>query len=187
MLSPSEIAVGATVELFFATIALAVLYRIWGWFFATPKRQIVPAFQVGIVLREGNVEKTLSPGAYWITPKRRLILCDVRPTPFQVPSQELLTSDGMAVRISLGGEYRILNPASFVTESSDAFGAFYLELRQTVRVAVGELNSPSFLDGQALLTTRMKELLAPKAAQLGIDMTQLEIYECVPVGWLRSI
>jgi hypothetical protein len=33
----------------------------------------------------------------------------------------------------------------------------------------------------------MKELLVPKAAQLGIDMTQLEIYECVPVGWLPSI
>jgi regulator of protease activity HflC (stomatin/prohibitin superfamily) len=142
---------------------------------------------MGVVLREGKVEKLLGPGAYWITPKCRMILCDVRPTPFQVPSQELLTFDGMAIRISLGGEYRISNPAFFVTESSDAFGAFYLELRQALRVAVGELNSPGFLSGQAPLTARMKELLVPKAAQLGIEMTQLEIYECVPVGWLRSV
>ena len=78
-------------------------------------------------------------------------------------------------------------PASFVTESSDAFGAFYLELRQVLRVAVGELNSSGFLSGQALLTSRTKELLVPKAVQLGIEMTQLEIYECVPVGWLRQV
>ena len=186
MSSALEIAVGAAVELFFVTIALAVLYRLWGWFFAVPKRQIVPAFQRGILLRDGTVEKVLSPGAYWITPKRRLILCDVRPTPFQVQSQELLTADGMAARISLGGEYRIINPASFVTESSDAFGAFYLELRQALRVAVGELNSANLISGQALITVRMKELLVPKAVQLGIEITQLEIYECVPVGWLHS-
>jgi len=139
------------------------------------------------VLREGTVEKVLSLGAYWITPLRRLILCDVRPTPFQVPSQELLTAAGMAARVSLAGEYRIINPASFVIESTDAFGAFYLELRQALRLAVGELDSASFLSGQALLTGRMKELLVPKAVQLGIEMTRLEIYECVPVGWLRSV
>jgi regulator of protease activity HflC (stomatin/prohibitin superfamily) len=186
MLSPTEIAVGAAVELFFATIALAILYRIWGWFFAVPKRQVVPAFQLGVVLLEGKAEKVLSPGAYWITPKRRLILCDVRPTPFQVPSQELLTSDGMGVRVSLGGEYRINNPASFVTESSDSFGAFYLELRQALRAAVAELNGANFLSGQALLTARIKELLVPRGTQLGIEMTQLEIYGCVPIGWLHS-
>jgi hypothetical protein len=59
------------------------------------------------------------------------MLCDMRPKPFQVLSQELLTVDGMGLRMSLGGEQRIIDPALFVTESSDAFGAFYLEIRST--------------------------------------------------------
>ncbi len=75
------------------------------------------------MLRNGKVEKVLSPGAYWITPKRTLLLCDVRPTPFQVPAQEMLTVDGLAVRVSLGGEYRVVDPALFVTVNRDAFGA----------------------------------------------------------------
>jgi regulator of protease activity HflC (stomatin/prohibitin superfamily) len=107
MASPGEIAAGAAVELFLVLIAIAVLYRVWGWFFQVPKRQVVQAFQRGMVLRESKVEKVLEPGAYWMTPKRRLVLCDVRPTPFQVSAQELLTADGMGVRISLAGEYRI--------------------------------------------------------------------------------
>ena len=185
MSSPGEIAAGAAVEIIIIAIATALLYRVWAWFFAVPKRLIVQAFQKGVVLREGRVEKVLGPGAYWIIPKRRLLLCDVRPTPFELASQELLTADGLAIRVGLGGEYRIVNPGSFVTESSDAFGLYYLEVKQTLRVASGELSSQSILREQALLTARMKELLAPIAAQLGIEMTRLEVYEAVPVGWLR--
>ena len=185
MSSPLEIAAGTAVEIFFIAIAVAVVYRVWGWFFAVPKRQIVPALQRGVLLTDGKVEKVLDPGAYWITPRRRLILCDARPVPFQVPAQELLTSDGLAARISLAGEYRIADPSSFVTQSSDAFASFYLELRQALRVAIGELASANFLSGQTQITGRVKELVVPKAPQLGIEMTQLEIYECVPVGWLH--
>ena len=187
MATPLEVAAGVAVELFLVTIACAVFYSVWGWFFAVPKRQLVEAFHLGVVLRGGQVEKVLNPGAYWITPKRILVVCDVRPTPFQVPAQELLTADGLAVRISLGGEYRITNPALFVTESSNAFGAYYLELRQALRLATGELSSQSFLTGHTLLTVRIKELLIPRAAQLGIELTQLELYEAVPVGWLRPV
>ena len=187
MATAAEIVVGTVVELFFATCAMAVLYRVYGWFFPVPKRQVVSAFQRGVVLVDGRAEKVLGPGAYWISPKRRMLLCDVRPTPFQVPSHELVTSDGMAVRISLGGEYRISSPAQFVTESSDAFGTFYLEVRQTLRAATGELTSNGLLTGQSLLSNRVKELLIPTATQLGIEVARLEVYEAVPVGWLRPI
>lgn len=183
----TEILVGAAVELFFVAIAAAVLYRLWGWFFPVPTRLIVPAFQRGVVLLDDRVEKILDPGAHWIGPKRRLLLCDMRPTPFQVLGQELLTEDGMAVRISLGGEYRICNPSFFVTQSSDAFGAFDVELRQALLSSVGELTSEGFRRGQAQITARIKELMSPKAAQLGIEMTQLDVCEAVPIGWLSPL
>lgn len=186
MATPGEIAAGAAVEVFLVTIAIAVLYRVWGWFFQVPKRQIVQAFRRGVVLRESKVEKVLEPGAYWITPQRRLVLCDVRPTPFQVSAQELLTADSMGVRISLAGEYRVISPALFVSESSDAFAAFYLELRQALRVAAGEMSSHGFFNGQAQLTARMKELLLPRETQLGVEMTKLDVFEAVPIGWLHE-
>jgi SPFH domain / Band 7 family len=104
-----------------------------------------------------------------------------------VQSQELMTGDGMGVRISLGGEYRVVNPTSFATESSDAFGVFFLKVRHAARVAVGELNSQNFLSGHLSLTDRMKELLVPKPSQLGIEMIQLEVSEAVPTGWLRQV
>lgn len=110
-----------------------------------------------------------------------------RPVPFQVHAQELLTGDGLSVRISLGGEYRVADPTLFVTESSDAFGSYLLELKQALRVATAELTGGSFLSAHALLTSRVKELVAPRAAQLGIELTQLDLHEAVPVGWLREV
>ena len=186
MANVAEIAAGVAVELVVAAVALGVLYRMWGWFFPVPKRQTILAFQRGVLINGGQVEKVLSPGIHWITPKHTLLICDMRSKPFQVPGQELLTSDGMAVRVSLGGEYRIVDPALFVKESSDAFGAFYIELKQALHVAVSELKGEAFLAGEAQLVPRIRELLVPRGTNLGINLTLLEVFEAAPVGWLRE-
>jgi hypothetical protein len=84
--------------------------------------------------------------------------------------------------MSLGGEYRISNPILFVSESTDAFSAFYLEIRQALRTAVSELDSTEFMHAQTLLATRIKELLVPKASQLGVELVQIEVFEAMPIG-----
>lgn len=187
MSSPLEIVAGITVELVFVALAIGLLYRVWGRVFAIPQRRVILPFQKGVLLQATQVVKTLDPGMYWISPKRTLFLCDMRPVPFQVPSIELLTVDKMNVRISLSGEYQITNPASFISQSSDTFAAFYLEVRRAVFTAVGELHSDSFIKEQVLLTDRVKELLVPRSAQLGLEIAQIEVWEAVPLGWVRQI
>jgi len=186
MESAAEIAIGVFVELFLAAIALGVLYRFFGHLLNLPQRQKVLFFQKGVVLQDGQVTRVLKPGNYWIRPSRTLILCDMRSKPFQITAQELLTADGMGVRISLGGEYRVAAPESFVVESSDAFGALYLDLRQALRTAAIEQNGDALLGENTLLLMRVKELIVPRSKQLGIELVQLDIWEIVPLGWLRQ-
>lgn len=185
MASSLEVAVGVAVEVVIIAIAGGVLYSIWGKVFGAPQRRVILPFQRNSSSRQ--VEKTLEPGAHWISNKRTLLLCDMRATPFQVPVAELLTADGMSVRVSLAGEYRIANPSSFVTESSDAFAAFYLEVRQAVYAAVKELSGEMFIKEQSTITSRVKELLIPRASQLGIEIVHLEVLEGVPLGWVRQV
>ena len=78
--SPSEMIIGVVVEIFLLLVALGVLYRIWSGFIPLPRRLVVQAFQRGVVLKRGQVEREVGPGAYWITSKQTLLLCDVRPT-----------------------------------------------------------------------------------------------------------
>src|SRR5665213_2181734 len=156
MESAVEIAVGVAVEVFLIAAAVGVLYRIWGKVFAVPQRHSVLAFQSGVVLRGGEVEKVVGPGTHWMTPKRTLVLCDMRAKPFQVQGQESITQDGMGVRISLGGEYRVTDPGVFLTGSSHAFGAFNLELRQTLRTASGEMSGDAILGEKTPLVARVR-------------------------------
>jgi regulator of protease activity HflC (stomatin/prohibitin superfamily) len=186
MESAGEIAIGVSVELILSAIAFGVLYRLLGRFFNVPHRQGVLSFQRGVLLHGERVEKVLQPGTYWIMPNRTLMLCDMRSKPFQIQAQELLTADGMGVRISLGGEYRVNAPESFLVQSSDAFGALYLDLRQALRTATSELSSDVFMSGNSPLVVRVKKLLVPRSQQLGIELVQLEVSEAVPLGWLTE-
>jgi regulator of protease activity HflC (stomatin/prohibitin superfamily) len=184
--SAGEVAIGVSVELILAAIALGVLYRFLGRFVSLPHRQDILSFQRGVLLHGERVEKVLSPGTYWIKPKRTLMLCDMRPKPFQVLAQELTTADRMSVRIGLVGEYRVAAPESFLVQSSDSFGALYLDMKQALRTAASELDSETFLSGASPLVMRIRELLVPRSQQLGIELVQLEISESVPIGWLET-
>lgn len=185
MASPEDIVVGVTVEVFLAAMALGLIYRVWGGVFPVPKKHKVLPFQRGVVLNGEEVERVVGPGSLWITPKRTLIACDMRPKPFQLAGLELVAADGVVMRISLGVEYQIVDPSSFVTRSSDPYAAFYVELRQAIHVAAREKNSRSLMNEQNLFIARIKELVASRSTQLGIALTQLDIWEVVSLGWVQ--
>jgi regulator of protease activity HflC (stomatin/prohibitin superfamily) len=181
-----ELVVGSTVELFFLLLAVGILWRVWGSFLPTPQRQRILAFQRGVLLLNDKVEKVLAPGSYWVTPKRTLVVCDMRPKPFQVATQDIQAADEMLLRISLGGEYQISDPAKFVSQNSNSFDAFYLELRQALRTAAREFEGHSIIAEQSALIARVKELTIPRGDQLGVDLIQLDAWETTPIGWFRE-
>ncbi|MEO5923909.1 MAG: hypothetical protein ABIR70_08795 [Bryobacteraceae bacterium] len=74
-----------------------------------------------------------------------------------------------------------------MSQSSDSFSAFYLEARQALRIAVAELRAKDFLQGQDSLSTRLRELLVPKAAQFGIEIERLELDEVAQIGWFKPV
>jgi regulator of protease activity HflC (stomatin/prohibitin superfamily) len=181
------------VEIFFVAlalgglgVALGLLYRLWGGFFPTPSRKTVLAFQQGVVVLENKVERLVGQGSHWITPKRTLIVCDVRPVPFQVANQQVQAADGMQLRVSLGGEYLITDAAKFVAQNSSSFDALYLELRQALRTAAREFEGHSIMNDQSALIIRVKELTIPRADQLGLELTQIEMWEATPLGWFTE-
>ena len=114
-----------------------------------------------------------------------MILCDMRAKPYQIAAQDVAMSDGMAMRLSISGEYRVSDPALFTIQSSDPFGAFYLEARQALHLAAKEFEGLPVLTDPHLITSRVRELLIPPAAHLGLDITSLNVSEILPIGWFR--
>jgi regulator of protease activity HflC (stomatin/prohibitin superfamily) len=181
-----DLVAGLLVELFVLFLALWILYRVWSNFLPVPQRQRVSALQQGVLLLNNQVEKVLAPGTYWVTPRRTLIVCDMRPRPFQVSDQQVQAADDMHLRISLSGEFQISDPGRFVSQNSNSFDAFYLELRQALRSAARELDGQSILSEQSALLARVKELVLPRGDQLGVELNQLDVLQTTPLGWFRE-
>jgi hypothetical protein len=142
--STAEIAIGVAVELVLAAIVLSVLFLLFVRIFGGPKRGRVLPFQAGVILDGQRVIRTAGPGSHWIGLGRTLVVCDIRPKPFHIAGVDCVSGDGLAVRVSLGGEYRVGDPAKFISESADAFGAFYLEMRHSLNTAISEMTSNNF-------------------------------------------
>lgn len=188
LLSPAgEMAINVICWVFMLLIAIGLVYRVWGHALPFPRKFIVPAFHTGVVLNDGKPERVVQPGRYWLSHGRSMIFCDMRPNPFQIASQNMIASDGMGVQISLGGEQKVSDPAAFVSENSNSFSAFYMEMRLALRNAVSELDSHAVLTQQSEITSRMQELLIPRAAQLGIELVHLEVFEAMPLGRMTHI
>ena len=170
----------------FLVLATALIYRFFGKYLPVPRRLRVPPFKVGVFLFLNKPERVVGPGTYWITPKRDILICDTRPTSYKTQPEDFLTADNFGLRISLAGQYRIADPVAFLTTSSNATGAFFLELTQVLRAATRELSGHNLAFARGTLPLRMQQLIAPKSTKFGITLDEVEVEQFIPLGWLKA-
>jgi len=178
---------GAAVEVVIFGIAGGVLYRVWRTAAFLPQRKTLLPFNKGVLLEGERVVKVLEPGSYWIKPRQTLVPLDTRTRPFQTNIRELLTADKQGIRIRFDGEYKIVDPALFVTESRDSHAALYLAIEREIALAIPEWNRAEILTGQVATADRVRERVEPRAAQLGACISHLQVSDLIPIAWgLRS-
>ena len=167
-------------------LALILIFRFFGKYLPVPRQLRVPPFKTGVFLLENKPERVVGPGTYWVTPKRDILTCDTRPTSYKIQPEDFLTADNFGLRISLTGQYRIADPVAFLTSSSNATAAFFLELTQSLRTATHELSGHNLSFARGTLPARLQQLIAGKSARFGITLESIEVEQFVPLGWLKA-
>ena len=166
---------------FFAIVGLVTaLFRVF-----KPKRIVILQYQRGVLFNKGVVERVLDPGPYWITISKSITLIDIRLQTLNVAGQEILTADGLSLKISLAGEYQIDNPERFLLSSVSATSALYTYAQQTLRDAVAELSFDTILATRSAINIRMRDLLAPQAGALGLRLLKIEVRDLILPGELK--
>ena len=117
-----------------AALALVVGVRVW-------QRLVdlvtIYEFQRGLRYDRGRFTVVLEPGQYRILRRRTTIrTLDVRPHVVTVPGQEVISSDGVSIRVSLNAEYELADPEVAVNEHADYTAAFYASLQTALRDAI---------------------------------------------------
>lgn len=169
-LSIKDVLIGGAVEVVIIAFAAGLLYRVWGIFFTLPRRQVILPYQTGVRVRNGQTLSLLAPGMYWATVKRPVLVCDMRPRPFQFQGISTKSADFVGLTVDVSGEIRVSDAAVAVMGAHDTITALYNLIREALDTAAGEQEVDGLRDSSQL-STRIKELLVPQIASLGYELS----------------
>jgi regulator of protease activity HflC (stomatin/prohibitin superfamily) len=143
------------------------------------QRQIVNQWERALLFRNGALVRTLGPGAYrqWAR-GNSLRRVDVRPWILQVPTQEVPTSDGVTVRVTVAGRIRVVDPVAYVVATQDPVASLYLAVQVALRELVAQASVEEILAGRADVGPRLSGAVRG-IDELGVAVEQLELKDIV--------
>ena len=164
--------------------ALVVVIAIVGQITSTT----VYEYERGLRFTRGRLTGVLDPGHYrHLRNRTQIRKLDLRPTQLAVNGQEVLSSDGVAVKASVSGTFRVTDPQRAMLESENYVQALYVELQQALRAAVSGAEIENLLANRAALGPQIKEACTPAAERLGLALEGVAIRDLTLPGDLKKI
>lgn len=135
----------------------------------------------------GRLRDEVGPGRYRHGVTTSLRKVDLRPTLLAVNGQEVLSRDGVAVKVSLTASYRITSAKSAILGAMDYQSALYTELQQALRVAVSSADVEALLANRAELGAQMLRDVQTAAERIGLEVERVAIRDLTLPGELKKI
>ncbi len=131
---------------------------------------------------------TLPPGTHWVARRVGSITkVDVRPYVLTVPGQELLTSDGIGVKLSLVANVEVTDPAAAVNQVQSYTAALYTIIQVALREIVSGRSLEDLLAGRADIGPKVLEASAEPAQAFGLKVTSVDVRDLMLPGDLKRI
>jgi regulator of protease activity HflC (stomatin/prohibitin superfamily) len=174
------------VEYVIALILVAIVVAI----LARPLVSVVTVhdYERGLRYRQGRFSGLVDPGTHLaFRPFNEIRRMDARPTSIAVPGQEILTSDGVALRVSLTARYVIADPVAAVTGDQNAVGALYTLLHGALREAIAGRTADDILAARTELGPVVGGIVASDLARIGIELLGVDVRDVmVPTELKRA-
>jgi hypothetical protein len=187
MNSTSEFLADVALDLGLLGVVLVTLFRLLSGKFLVPSRMVILPNQRGVIVQGDRVVRVAEPGTCWVRPNQRVVLCEMRMRSLNLVGVEVLGSDSGIVRLSISGEFKIADPIVYYTISTQANDALYVQVRKSILVVAKQMTSANIVAVPELVATRLREVAASEAANLGLEIISLQVWEATSLGWLRSV
>lgn len=150
------------------------------------ERITVFEFERAVRYHRGRFAAVLGPGQYllfrWTTSATKL---DMRPRFVSVAGQEVLSADGITLKVSLAAEYRVVDPAAAVNDVEDHAVALYLTLQVALRELIGDVPIDDVLAQRGELAARILERCGPRAPDFGLELARVDVKDIMFPGDLK--
>ena len=148
---------------------------------------------VGLLYENGAYAKLLTPGAYklkkhWFDRQDRQIeLVDLRDRSITIKGQEILTSDKVAIRVSLLVYFRINDAAAALHNVGSYQERIYEDVQLAARRFLASRTLDATLSDRNEISDAVRDAVRESAAGYGVEIYRADVKDLVFPGNLREI
>jgi regulator of protease activity HflC (stomatin/prohibitin superfamily) len=151
------------------------------------KRVIVYEYQRGLRYRSGHYISTLGPGLYWVFPIfSTIVTIDVRPESITISGQDVISADGVTLKVSLAAEFQVADPNVAVNKTANFRTGLYLSLQMALREIVGRERIDAILENRAGFGAKLMEISSKKASEYGLKLISADVKDIMFPGEMKK-
>jgi regulator of protease activity HflC (stomatin/prohibitin superfamily) len=151
-------------------------------------RVTILEYERGLRYSKGRFTAVMDAGQYWYMPFFTLIQkLDVRPRFVSITGQEVLSSDGVTLKVSMAANYEIIDPDVAINHVQSFSEALYLELQLALRKIIGANDIDTLLSNRKDMPKGLVESTEPRAAKLGLRLISVDLKDIMLPGKLKEI
>jgi regulator of protease activity HflC (stomatin/prohibitin superfamily) len=152
------------------------------------RRITILDYQQGLRYVDGRLEGLVGPGAYWVFGFRTLIVpVDTRLAMIAAPGQEVITSDGISIKMSLAAQYRIVDPVVALNKIQDYLGSTYSLLQVALREVVGLKGIDVVLQHREVIGPEVLARSVEKAKAFGVEIVEVDVRDVMLPGATKRL
>lgn len=152
------------------------------------RRVTVFDYERGLKYVKGRFKSVLEPGQYWYMPLFSTIdKIDIRPRFVSISGQELLSADGITIKVSVAVNFEVIDPALAKNKVMDFEKTLYSEIQLAVREIIGQTEIDAILEGRNEISQRLMEMLETKSKDIGLNLILISIKDIMFPGKLKEM
>ncbi|MCE5200485.1 MAG: slipin family protein [Armatimonadota bacterium] len=175
----------------FDAISLLILLVMLGVLVALvwPYKKIrVREYEHGLKYVGGRFVAILPAGDHWINKRTTNIeKVDTRLCAVSIPGQEVLSSDGITLKVSLAADFEISDPDTAVNKIQNYMNSFYLAMQVVLREVVGSSTIEDLLAQRSELSQQIFDTAGSEVEKLGLKLVSANIKDIMFPGDLKKV
>jgi len=139
---------------------------------------IVNQYERGIILTLGTYSYTLKPGLKLVVPiLQRVIKVDIRINTLDIPKQEIITKDNVAVSINAVVYFQVNKPEDAILKVRDFSYAVSQYAQTALRDVIGGIELDQLLTDRQKISDEIKAIVDAETVDWGVDVTGIKLQD----------
>lgn len=141
----------------------------------------VRPYERGIIERLGKYDRTAGPGLQIIIPMiDHMIKIDLREQVVDVPPQQVITKDNVAVEVDAVVYYEVTDPVKVIYNVANFYLAVTKLAQTNLRNLIGDLALDESLTSRDKINTQLREILDDATDKWGVKVSRVELQRIEP-------